>query len=119
MFFATGFPTERRCGVEHLLKFFAPVFEELIVNVVYYSGVSMVSAVTLGKVVIESAESDRDETDQVAKSGKYLGQPPAHRQIVLPAAMAYVVGGALWIGLGIALYALYVQVTSNLPPATR
>jgi hypothetical protein len=105
--------------VDFLLKFFAPVFEELIVNVVYYSGVSMVSAVTLGKVVIETADSDRDESEQRRESGKYLGQPPARRQIVLPAAMAYVVGGALWIGLGIALYALYVHVASSLPPAKR
>jgi hypothetical protein len=105
--------------MDFLLKFFAPVFEELVVNVVYYSGVSMVSAVTLGKVVFETADRDRDESEQVSKSGKYLGQPPARRQIILPAAMAYVVGGALWIGLGIALYALYAHVASHPPPATR
>src|SRR4051812_33619406 len=114
--------------MDFLLKFFAPVFEELIVNVVYYSGVSMVSAITLGKVVVETtlgkvvvetADNDRNASEQVSDSGKYLGQPPARRQIVVPAAMAYVVGGALWIGLGIALYAVYVHVTSHLPPATR
>src|SRR4051812_1817065 len=76
----------------------------------------MVSAVTLGKVVIETADSNRDESEQRRESGRYLGQPPARRQIVLPAAMAYVVGGALWIGLGIALYALYVHVASSLHP---